>query len=148
MTFVDFYYRVKPAIPHSLRLRLRSYFAAKNRRRSEGHWPIDESTGRRPDWWPGWPEQRSFAFVLTHDVEGKKGVQRSRSLAELEMAAGFRSCFNFVPEGSYETPPALRTFLAENGFEVGVHDLHHDGTLYRSKDEFNTAAKRINQHLE
>jgi hypothetical protein len=148
MTFTDFYYRVKPAIPHSLRLRLRSHIASRQRLRSDRIWPIDESAAQRPDWWPGWPERKSFAFVLTHDVEGKRGIQRSRALAEMEMALGFRSSFNFVPEGQYEIPATFRAFLTENGFEVGVHDLHHDGTLYRSKDEFSAAATRINQHLE
>jgi len=69
-------------------------------------------------------------------------------LAELEMSLGFRSSFNFVPEGQYETPESLRSFLVEHGFEVGVHDLHHDGTLYRSKAEFSAGAKRINEYLK
>ena len=63
------------------------------------------------------------------------------------MRLGFRSSFNFVPEGEYDTPSSLRSFLADHGFEVGVHDLHHDGTLYRSKAEFSAAAKCINEHL-
>jgi len=64
------------------------------------------------------------------------------------MGLGFRSSFNFVPEGKYEVSHSLRSFLADNGFEVGVHDLHHDGTLYRSKADFSAGAVRINQHLE
>jgi hypothetical protein len=53
-----------------------------------------------------------------------------------------------VPEGEYHTPVSLRFFLTEQGFEVGVHDLHHDGTLYRSKSEFSASARRINEHLK
>jgi hypothetical protein len=64
------------------------------------------------------------------------------------MDLGFRSSFNFVPEGEYETPATLMRFLAEHGFEVGVHDLHHNGTLYRSKIEFCAGARRINEYLE
>jgi hypothetical protein len=75
-------------------------------------------------------------------------MERCRALAELEMNLGFRSSFNFVPEGEYDTPASLRSFLTEQGFEVGVHDLHHDGTLYRSKAEFSAGAKRINEHLK
>ena len=75
-------------------------------------------------------------------------MQRCRSLVELEMDLGFRSSFNLVPEGQYDTPSSLRSFLVEHGFEVGVHDLHHDGTLYRSKAEFSAAAHRINEYLE
>ncbi len=66
----------------------------------------------------------------------------------LKWVWGFRSSFNFVPEGEYDAPLELRSFLTEQGFEVGVHDLHHDGTLYRSHSEFSAAADRINEHLK
>jgi len=148
MKLLDLYYLVKPAIPHGLRLRLRTHIASRQRRRSANLWPINESAAQPPEWWSGWPGGKRFAFVLTHDVEGSKGMERCRALAELEMDLGFRSSFNFVPEGGYDTPGPLRSFLAEFGFEIGVHDLHHDGTLYRSKVEFSAAAKRINEHLE
>ena len=75
-------------------------------------------------------------------------MERCRALAELEMGLGFRSSFNFVPEGQYDPPSSLRSFLVDHGFEVGVHDLHHDGTLYRSKAKFSAAARRINKYLE
>jgi len=148
MQLLDLYYFVKPAIPHNIRLALRGYLASRQRRRSASVWPVKESSARRPKGWAGWPGGKRFAFVLTHDVEGLKGRDRCRQLAELEMEHGFRSSFNFVPEGQYETPLDLRSFLTGNGFEVGVHDLHHDGSLYRSEAEFRAAAVRINMHLE
>jgi hypothetical protein len=148
MKFLDLYYFIKPAIPHEVRLRLRGYLASRKRQRSADVWPINESAGQAPEGWSPWPGQKKFAFVLTHDVEGRKGMERCRALADLEMDLGFRSSFNFVPEGVYETPSSLRSFLTDRGFEIGVHDLHHDGTLYRSKAEFSAAASRINEHLE
>lgn len=148
MQLLDLYYFFKPAIPHNLRLALRRFLASRQRRRSADVWPIHEPVAQPPEWWSGWPEGKKFAFVLTHDVEGRKGRDQCQLLAQLEMELGFRSSFNFVPEGNYETPDSLRTFLADHGFEVGVHDLHHDGTLYRSKAEFSAAASRINQYLE
>jgi len=66
---------------------------------------------------------------------------------ECEMELGFRSSFNFVPEGSYQVPKELREELTANGFEVGVHDLHHDGKLYRSRRHFFRNARRINEYL-
>ena len=54
----------------------------------------------------------------------------------LESKHGFRSCFNFVPEGEYCFPDAVRQTLAQAGFEVGVHGLEHDGKLYSSKASF------------
>ena len=141
------YYLVKPAVPWSVRMALRRVRARRLRRRFSGSWPIDEAAAGAPRGWPGWPDGRQFAFVLTHDVEGATGLARCRALAELEMGLGFRSSFNFVPEGGYATPEALRTFLSEQGFEVGVHDLRHDGSLYRSARSFREGARAINHHL-
>jgi hypothetical protein len=148
MKLLDLYYFLKPAIPHGLRLKMRGRIASRKLQRSSNIWPIKESAAQRPEWWRGWPDSKSFAFVLTHDVEGRKGMERCQALAEVEMKLGFRSSFNFVPEGKYDTPSSLRSFLADNGFEVGIHDLHHDGTLYRSKAEFRAGAIRINEHLQ
>ncbi|MGA7925326.1 MAG: glycosyltransferase, partial [Candidatus Sulfotelmatobacter sp.] len=66
----------------------------------------------------------------------------------LELKYGFHSSFNFVPEGEYHTPDAVRETLNQAGFEVGVHGLEHDGKLYRSKAEFASKASRIRQYLQ
>jgi hypothetical protein len=63
------------------------------------------------------------------------------------MELGFRSSFNFVPEGSYHVSSKLLNELVTQGFEVGVHDLHHNGKLYRNKKSFDAAAPRINHYL-
>jgi len=141
------YYLLKPAIPWALRMVLRRFHARRLRRRFSSSWPINKEAVRAPEGWPGWPDGKQFAFVLTHDVEGKRGLDRCRWLAEMEMGLGFRSSFNFVPEGKYTTPESLRGFLNSNGFEVGVHDLRHDGTLYRSWKSFKKDAQKINRYL-
>jgi uncharacterized protein len=102
---------------------------------------------RPPADWCGWPEGKQFAVVLTHDVERQIGVDRCPELMEMELALGFRSSLNFIPEGSYHTPRKLRGELVQNGFEVGVHDLKHNGRLYRSRSEFHSKAQRINSYL-
>jgi hypothetical protein len=66
----------------------------------------------------------------------------------MDKALGFLSSFNFVPEGEYRLPESLLAFLNREGFEVGVHDLHHDGSLYRSLGTFKSQARKINQHLK
>jgi glycosyltransferase involved in cell wall biosynthesis/peptidoglycan/xylan/chitin deacetylase (PgdA/CDA1 family) len=148
MILSDAYYLTKPAIPLKVRLALRSILAKHLRKRNTGIWPINEAASEAPARWPGWPEGKKFAFVLTHDVEGMKGLDRSRELADLEIEMGFRSAFNFVPEGEYRVPESLREFLTGNGFEVGVHDLHHDGSLYRSRRSFRSGVEKINQYVE
>src|SRR5262249_30281051 len=94
------------------------------------------------------PNGKQFAVVLTHDVEGQSGLEKCRKLMALEAKLGFRSSFNFVPEGEYQVGRELREELSRSGFEVGVHDLHHDGKLYRSRCEFERTAVRINQYLK
>jgi hypothetical protein len=148
MGILNLYYAVKPLIPHRVRLYLRRLLAAKRRRRNVDTWPINRAAAAIPDWWKGWPDKKQFAFVLTHDVEGQKGVDRCRQLADLERNLGFRSSYNFVPEGHYALAQILRQHLELNGFEIGVHDLHHDGTLYRSESDFRNSATAINKYLK
>ncbi|MCX6880618.1 MAG: DUF354 domain-containing protein [Verrucomicrobia bacterium] len=141
------YYQVKPFMPKPVRWALRRFRAAGIRRRHADVWPINEAAGNTPDGWPGWPDGKRFALVLTHDVESRIGVDQVRALAEVEIQHGFRSAFNFIPEGDYGVPVALREWLLERGFEVGVHDLHHDGKLYHSRSGFAAKARRINHYL-
>lgn len=103
---------------------------------------------RQPVGWPGWPQGKTFALVLTHDVEGRAGLDKCLQLAELERKMGFRSSFNFVPEGNYRVSAELRNRLVHDGFEVGVHDLRHDGWLYQSRRNFSRRAVQINGYLE
>ena len=110
-------------------------------------WPIDRNAAVAPHPWPGWPDDKEFAFVLTHDVEGAVGMSRVPALADLDESLGFRSSFNFIPEGGYENPAALRQRLVQGGFEVGVHDLYHDGKLYTSRESFRKHAETINRYL-
>ncbi len=139
---------VRPCLPRALRVALRRQLVTRTRAAFFDSWPISPAAARSPDGWPGWPECKKFAFVLTHDVEGARGLSRCLALAEMELRIGFRSSFNFVPEGEYETPKPLRDFLIQRGFEVGVHDLRHDGRLYASQKRFHRQAERINRYLE
>lgn len=142
------YYGLKPYLPWRLRMALRRTVARWKRKAYQDVWPIKESAGRRPPGWPGWPGGNKFAFVLTHDVEGWQGLAKCRQLMRLEQELGFRSSFNFIPAGDYTLSHELREELAKNGFEVGVHDLHHDGRLYLTQRDFSENAKWINLYLK
>jgi glycosyltransferase involved in cell wall biosynthesis len=126
------------AIRRKLAMRLRKHIG--------GIWPIMPGSERPPENWPGWPGNKKFALVLTHDVESDTGLSRCRSLMQLEMDLEFRSSFNFVPEGSYRVPAQLREELTAKGFEVGIHDLKHDGRLFTSRSNFKKRAARINRY--
>ena len=126
------YYQLKPFIPRALRAAVRRRIALRLEARVQDVWPIMPGSEQTPPGWQGWPDGKKFALVLTHDVEGPVGLRRCRRLASLESELGFRSCFNFIPAGEYTVPPELRQELTSQGFEIGVHDLHHDGRLYRT----------------
>jgi len=148
MFFRRVYYLLKPYLPWRLRMTFRRMSARRKREACKSIWPILPGSEIPPANWQGWPDGKQFAVILTHDVEGPTGLARVRQLAELEMSFGFRSSFNFIPEGTYEVPPELREWLVTNGFEVGVHDLHHEGWLYRSRSHFRRSAQRINHWLK
>jgi len=142
-----FYYQIKPFIPRWFQIYMRRKYVCCKRRLSSDIWPIYEEAGHQPDGWRGWPQQKQMALILTHDVETKKGQKNCYPLMELEKSLGFRSAFYFVPK-RYEVSAELRRYLVDNGFEVGVHGLDHDGKLYRSKKEFEKRAAQINKHLK
>lgn len=142
------YYAVKPFVPWSVRIAIRRFFALRKRRHVGDVWPVRPGSEIPPEGWTGWPGGKQFALVLTHDVEGPDGLRKVRRLAELEMQLGFRSCFNLIPEGSYSVPDELRSWLVANGFEVGVHDLYHNGKLFISREDFQAHAIKINSYLE
>jgi len=141
------YYFLKPILPWRVRLGLRRWRAERRRRSFVNVWPIDQKAGRTPPGWPGWPVSKRFALVLTHDVEGAKGYSRVEQLMNLELSYGFRSSFNFVPEGEYRLDDGKREMLDRAGFEVGIHGLEHDGKLYNSPTQFTANAARIREYL-
>ena len=140
------YYGLKPFVPQSFRAAVRRSLALRLRKRVGDIWPIMPGSERPPQDWPGWPQGEKFALVLTHDVETKEGLNKCNSLIELEVKLGFRSSFNFVPEGDYRVPVELREKLITSGFEVGIHDLKHNGHLFASRRGFKRRAARINDY--
>ena len=140
------YYYIKPFLPRHLQIVLRRRYVS-TLRLFYPDWPIREDSAVVPAGWPGWPEGKKFAFILTHDVETDFGQGRCLRVLELERELGFVSSFNFVPE-RYKVSEPLRNEIVGNGYEVGVHDLKHDGKLYASRKKFFESAKIINGYLK
>jgi glycosyltransferase involved in cell wall biosynthesis/peptidoglycan/xylan/chitin deacetylase (PgdA/CDA1 family) len=141
------YYAIKPYVPWHVRMAIRRRLAKGRRVAYSDVWPINPRAAAKPPGWPGWPDGKSFAMVLTHDVEGCKGLSRVEQLMSLEQADGFRSSFNFVPEGDYRVPDALREHLDAAGFEVGIQGLQHDGKMYFSKSRFAADTVKIREYV-
>ena len=144
---VSLYYNLKPLIPRFVQIAARRSVIRRMRDRYRDVWPIDDTAGKAPKHWRGWPDGKKFALVLTHDVDTAKGQKNCTELAKLEMRCQFRSSFNFVPR-RYSDSPELRKYLVWNGFEVGVHGLYHDGKCFRSRKTFSRRAIQINQYLK
>jgi peptidoglycan/xylan/chitin deacetylase (PgdA/CDA1 family) len=109
-------------------------------------WPIDEGANCVPRDWSGWPDQKRFALILIHDVDSAIGYGRCSNLKDLENQMGFRSAFFFVGKDYYVSPTS-RQLLVDEGFEVGLHGLHHDGKTFRSRKTFDQRAPQINTLL-
>jgi hypothetical protein len=141
------YYYLKPSIPRFLQLFLRKIYIKSIMIYYKNSWPILPGSEKKPENWEGWPYEKKFALILTHDVEHLGGHDKVKKLMAVEKENGFVSSFNFVPK-RYDVSPELREFIASNGFEVGLHGLYHDGKLYSSKEVFLERAQKINGYLK
>ena len=135
------YYGVRPLLPRRLQISMRRAYSRVQARTPFPRWPVEDSlhgfldavlgwagslAGRPVPWIAPWPAGRTWALVLTHDVETVEGVRRMPVLRGLEERRGFRSSWNFVP-GRYRVDDALVAELQSAGYEVGLHGLYHDG---------------------
>jgi hypothetical protein len=142
------FYTLKPLIPRSSQIALRRMIAKQKRRKYAHIWPINPNSATPPPGWPGWPGGKKFALVLSHDVDTRKGYKNVLKLADLEEEMGFRSQFNFVPEGYGKIEISLLDELKRRGFGIGVHGLQHSGKLFSSRKGFDKRAPRINAYLQ
>jgi hypothetical protein len=140
------YYSIKSLIPRTVQIALRRLLVTSKLRRYRSIWPIHPEAGTRPEGWIGWPENKKFALVLTHDVDTAKGEDRCLDLMKIDKDAGFRSAFYFVP-GRVRKSATIIPELKRNGFEVGIHGLFHDGKLFSSWKKFEASAVLINRFI-
>jgi hypothetical protein len=138
---VSAYYRVRPLIPRRAQIAARRLYSRVQARTPFPRWPVEDSLHGFLDLVLGWvadlagedvphiapwPRGRTWALVLTHDVETADGLRRLPVLRDIETAAGFRSSWNLVPR-RYDVADEVVAALRADGFEVGLHGLYHDG---------------------
>lgn len=148
------YYRARPLLPRRAQIALRRGFSHVQARSDFPRWPVETSLHDLYDWLfaelrglagapiptiAPWPEGRRWALVLTHDVETAVGAANVDLMRRLEEERGFRSSWNFVPH-RYELADELLRDLDEDGFEIGVHGLKHDG---RDLESLSTLEQRL-----
>lgn len=135
------YYAARPLLPRRVQIALRRGYSRLQRRVEFPRWPTELSlhdfydlllgwssaiAGAPVPWIASWPDGKTWALVLTHDVETASGVENLPVLRDVEERLGYRSSWNFVP-ARYRVPDGLVERLWDTGFEVGVHGLRHDG---------------------
>ena len=147
MSYINLFYYLKPIIPRKLQILFRRIAALRIKKKNAHVWPINPIAADTPNNWIGWPGKKQFALVLIHDVDTAKGLNNCLKLMNREIALGFISSFNFVPE-SYDTPIDLRQHMVNSGFEVGVHGLSHNGRSFRNFRTFSKLVPKINSYLK
>lgn len=135
------YYLVRPLLPRRVQLRLRRAYARRQDAAGFPDWPVEHGlhdlydwlfatvtalAGTAVPWLAPWPDDASWALVLTHDVETAAGFADIDLLRLPERMLGFRSSWNLVGERYRPDPDVLRR-LRDEGCEIGVHGLRHDG---------------------
>ena len=148
------YYAVRPAMPRRVQIATRRAYSRLQARTAFPRWPFEPTLhdlsdlvlqcvanagGAGVPYIAPWPKGRSWALVLTHDVETAAGRDAIEIVRAVEEAAGFRSSWNLVPE-RYRVPDDLVAHLKSVGCEVGVHGLRHDG---RDLESLRTLERRL-----
>lgn len=146
LSWVDAYFTIRSCIPRPCRRAIRRWMARRTVATCGDTWPINARAGHTPPGWRGWPVNKRFAVVLTHDVETRRGLPKCEAVMRIEAGLGFRSSFNFVPE-DYTVERCLWNALTRGGFEIGVHGLKHDGKLFRSRETFDQSVPKLNAHI-
>lgn len=163
-TLVRLYYFLRPFLSFGMRSYLKRLHLRGRDELPFPRWPVDCSVdnllerllllsvrsserGRIPVIW-FWPEGASSCAIMTHDVEAQAGHAFCSGLMDIDDSFGIKSSFQIVPEGRYDVSERFLNSFGARGFEVVVHDLNHDGHLYRDREEFLRRAARINCYRE
>jgi hypothetical protein len=156
------YYTLRPFLPTTVRRYLQRTALRGWAKRSFPQWPVDQTAdhlfnrlmadvirahgGREIPFIWFWPEGSSSCVVMTHDVETAAGLEFCNVLMDIDDFYGVKSSFQLIPEERYELRPDLLETMRSRGFEINVHDINHDGSLFRDRKEFLKRVARINSY--
>lgn len=156
------YYFVRALLPASVRRHLQRAYFSDWRSRPFPAWPVDFTVDtlheeflrlsmraagvpKLPFIW-FWPEGAPSCLIMTHDVETLAGRDFTPQLMDLDELYGIKASFQVIPENRYKVPDEYVQDIRRRGFEFNIHDLNHDGHLYREREEFLRRAKKINEY--
>ena len=158
------YYLIRPLLSVSVRKRLQEWHLRDWDRLTFPHWPVDSTVDQMfeqtlilslraqgveeiPFVW-FWPDGATSCAIMTHDVETETGLRACSYLMDTADGFSMKASFQIIPEQRYTVSVDLLESIRQRGFEVAVHDLNHDGRLFRDKEEFLRRAVKINSYRE
>ena len=156
------YYFVRPALSIGVRRRLQRVHFRGWDKLPFPRWPVDcsvdnlleqllllslKSSGvkRIPFIW-FWPEGAPSCAIVTHDIETELGRDLCATLMDIDDSFGIKASFQVIPEQRYVVTREFLDSIRKRGFEVVVHDLNHDGHLYRDREQFLERVAKINAY--
>jgi hypothetical protein len=142
------YYLGRPAFPVQFRRILQRIRLQGGTDSPFPHWPVDRTVDKLfeellktvlkarnnvpvPFIW-FWPEGAPAAAIVTHDVETETGRDFCSQLMDTDDEFGFKASYQVVPEKRDEVTPEFMKEIQQRGCELNVHDLYHDGNLFRN----------------
>lgn len=156
------YYAARPFLPVAVRKHLQRFYFRDWRDLSFPNWPVDctvddlhqqlllltlraSGAQRIPFIW-FWPDGAPSCAIMTHDIETSAGRDLCGELMDIDDSYGIKSSFQVIPEQRYVASPAFLDSVRTRRFEIVIHDLNHDGHLYRDRKQFLERATRINAY--
>lgn len=156
------YYFIRPSLPVGVRRHLQKLYLRGWKDLAFPRWPVDSSVDELfqqllllsikssevdevPFIW-FWPDGAPSCSIVTHDVETTVGRDFCATLMDIDESFGVRASFQVIPEERYSVRRDFLSSIRDRGFEVAVHDLNHDGHLYRTRKQFLERAAKINAY--
>jgi hypothetical protein len=157
------YYGCREFLPLWARRQAQRFYLRGRREMPFPRWPVDFTvdilherllrlsmkamgTSRIPFIW-FWPDGAPSCLVMTHDVETARGVGFASNLMDIDDSHGIKASFQVIPGGRYEVSDDFVEEIRRRGFELNVHDLNHDGSLFQDRARFLSQAAEINGHV-
>jgi len=154
------YYAAKPLIPRRLQIAARRIYTKRVGLPDFPAWPLDDSVLHLVRFYAFclllaagaetltfrwfWPGNFKSAAILTHDVESAEGLRLALEIADLEEERGLRSSFNVVASW-YPVDEGVLRELRGRGFEIGLHGLRHDHSLFTTHEAFQSQLPAIDE---
>ncbi len=161
-TMREAYYVARPLLPAAIRRHFQRLYLSGWDGIAFPSWPVDctveriyeqclalsmkaQGLTKVPFVW-FWPEGHESCAIVTHDVEATAGRDFCPALMDIDDSFGIKSSFQVIPEERYTIPIEYLNQIRDRGFEVNVHDVKHDGTLFASERNFLEQAAALNRY--